>query len=265
MESLIGELLNFRHLEMPTFSEELRLQTSLDEVFLQIDTERVHESLVKGHRMRRLKELPARQLACISLMLENTNYRMAEDERLLMMTGLRQVVLRRSRQTHPLGKDIWSLALFKQLMDMPLSEIMMHYHEATKPMSVGLTALLQYDDISDKAMCQAPYCLNEFLRKVPCFRAGYEVSNKSVEAVAEYIRIEIDPELDLITVGIVGIDNGVSGSYSIPRDVIIEDTAIDAFAQEKGFSLSKSVVLKHNGRTLFFSELLKKTPSELGI
>ena len=97
LESLISELLNFRHLEMPTFSEELRLQTSLDEVFLQIDTERVHESLVKGHRMRRLKELPARQLACISLMLENTNYRMAEDERLLMMTGLRQAVLRRRK------------------------------------------------------------------------------------------------------------------------------------------------------------------------
>ena len=80
LESLVIELYGIG-LGMPAFREELSAQKGLDDVWLQMDTDRVFEGLVQDLWMKRLKQLPARQLTDIFVLLDEDTFKMAEENR----------------------------------------------------------------------------------------------------------------------------------------------------------------------------------------
>ena len=101
--------------------------------------------------------------------------------------------------------------------------------------------------------CKNAKSLNEFLEKVPHFRAGFEASNMlSKERMFRYIRSQIEPELDLIKIGMKGADNNVDW-YS-PAKYTSLLAVLNWYAAEKGISSIKSFTLTCSGKTLFFSE-----------
>ena len=260
LESLINDLYTI-WAEMPAFREELAAQKRLDEAWLKIDTKREFEDIVKRHRMSRLKELPARQLRSIVQLFDGDAFRMTKDSLLGIMSATRDLIALGdlSNTTHPRGKYVWILAVLKQILYIPLEQLKLYIPEVTSRLdaigSLGTTG-------RDVLVSHAPHLLNDFLGKVPLFRTGFEASNKSIEAVAEYIKSEIDPELDLIKVCIVGMDDEFKW-YNTSRFNLTKNI-IGRYAHEKGISLPKSILWKHNGRSLFGSDL-KKILRGLGI
>ena len=104
--------------------------------------------------------------------------------------------------------------------------------------------------------------LNDFLRNVPCFRAGFNASNRSECKMLEYIKERVDPELDLIKIGMRSVDSNVVW-YQIAKQVSLVQF-IYRYAADQGISSIKSISLACNCKRLFWSDL-KRSPLGLGI
>ena len=104
--------------------------------------------------------------------------------------------------------------------------------------------------------------LTDFLEKVPHFRAGFDASNQSGEKLMHYIQEHIDPELDLMKIGMKGSDGHVDWYHIYERFSLQQSLMI--YAAEKGVSSTKSLVFKHNGSTLFSSKL-KRNPNQFWV
>lgn len=120
----------------------------------------------------------------------------------------------------------------------------------------------------DKSPDKIFHLKNEFEKKMPHLWHGFELSNVSTkvkEKVVGYINEEIDSELDIIKVRVVGM--GADSCYHFSSHLPLENS-LERYIVEnddiENFISPKSLIWKCNGN-LLFREKLKKRPSELGL
>ena len=105
--------------------------------------------------------------------------------------------------------------------------------------------------------------LNEFLGKVPHFRAAFEVSNnKRSLQFLQYIREAVDPELDLINIGMKEDEDGNAITWCNICKTTNLGVFLKRYAAEKGILFLKAFTLVYNGNILFNNHL-RKTPNKL--
>ena len=82
--------------------------------------------------------------------------------------------------------------------------------------------------------------LNEFLEKVPQFRAGFDVSNKSDDKIRQYINESIDPEVHVMKIGVKDMDTTVlwcdtGENISLTYSLVRRYTAVKGETSTKSF------------------------------
>jgi len=131
--------------------------------------------------------------------------------------------------------QIWYLAFMKERLHQSSEQMLDHYNNNKKS-------------------------LNDFLKKMPHFRAGFDASNNG--KAFEYIKQNIDPELDIIKIG-MRTDNKIDW-YDISKELASLQDFLERYAAERGLSSKKSFTLTYNGKRLFLGDL-KRTPLALGM
>lgn len=104
--------------------------------------------------------------------------------------------------------------------------------------------------------------LNEFLDNMPYFCAGFDASDRSTDKMIEFIKEQIDPELDLIRVGMQDVDGKVDW-YNIARKYYPLEQFFLRYTSEKVMHF-KFIRLMHGNKRVYLEDL-KKNPNELEI
>ncbi|KAL9184133.1 hypothetical protein ACHAXT_002219 [Thalassiosira profunda] len=230
---------------LPTFMGELATQKVLDRVWSRIDKTQLHEDRVKVLKKERLERLPSIQMESIRRSYKTLLLLIAESKtRETVPTLFRDDVLLNlsKKNDREAMASIWYLALWKQLLDTPLNDMTQQLNDMTQH------------------IVNRP-SLNEFLDSAPLFRVGFNATSKGMDAMDAYIVEHIEPELNLISIGVTGAGSDIEWRRASPLSAL--NPYLMMYEAVRGISL-KSFVVKHNGRVLFSGDL-KRSLNELSI